>query len=169
MSEITDTDDLEGMLPDEIVAEVRRLTAECEARGRELEVARECHIEQRALAEARGAEVAELLAAGDDLAGLLLMALDDQIRCGWVTEGSPLLDEPRRALERWHALVLEGVGGAEPMSVDERDREVLEEARRIYGLSPAANDWLAKAREGLERAARFADTALLDDEAPASC
>ncbi len=134
--------------------------------------------------------VAALLAAGDDLAGLLLMVLDNEIRCGWVAEGSPFLDEPRRALERWHVLVLEGVGGAEPMSADERDREVLEDVRRIYGLPPAANDWLAKARENLERAARFAEysdpaaarrriqaqrfieearKALIDDDAHDSC
>jgi hypothetical protein len=54
------------------------------------------------------AEVAELRAAGDDLAGLLLMVLDDTIRNRWVTEGSPVLDEPRRALERWRELGGEG-------------------------------------------------------------
>lgn len=55
---------------------------------------------QAAVAE-QSAEVERLRALSDDLAGLLEMVLNNQIRNGWVAEGSPLLETPRAVLTRW--------------------------------------------------------------------
>ena len=48
-------------------------------------------------------QIVKVLEAAEDVAHLLQMVLDNQIRNGWVAEDSPLLDEPRKALERFYA------------------------------------------------------------------